>query len=99
MNRETKRLMRKQGQVDAEGSPVAPSQDARKAPSAKPPSMRTTPAQYIREVQDELRKVAWPTRKETVNYSSIVGAALVALTGIIFALNFVLQKGVAFLMK
>lgn len=27
---------------------------------------KTTPAQFVREVRQELSKVTWPTRKETV---------------------------------
>jgi len=99
MNREMKRMMQRQGQVEADGSPAATRPDARRTPTPKPPSQRITPGEYIGEVRDELRKVNWPTRKETVNYSTVVCATLVALSGTIFALNFVLQKGVSFLMK
>ncbi len=99
MNRETKRMMKRQGQIDDQGAPAATPAEARRTPSPKPPGQRTTPGQYVRDVQDELRKVAWPTREETVSFSSIVSVGLVVLTALIFALNFVLQKGAAFLMK
>ena len=41
---------------------------------------RTKPAPVRQEVRAELRKVAWPTRAETINYSIIVFVAVVVLT-------------------
>ena len=43
----------------------------------------------MREVRTELRKVAWPTRQETINYSVIVFIALVVLMAIIGLLDYV----------
>ncbi|HET9731167.1 MAG TPA: preprotein translocase subunit SecE [Acidimicrobiales bacterium] len=48
---------------------------------------RSTPASYLRETRSELRKVAWPSRDEVVNYSAVVLLTLVILVGFIFALN------------
>ena len=98
MNREMKRMMQRQGQVDADGSPAR-----REAP--RPPASRTAtkerigPAEYTRQVRAELRKVAWPTRAEVVNYSIVVLLALVLLTALIFALDYVFAKAVIFLFK
>lgn len=93
MNRQTKRMMQRQGQVDPDGSgaPARPqvSTRARPAPRSAP---RTTPAEFLRQVRAELRKVAWPTRAEVVNYSSVVLVTLVLLISFIFALNFGFQK-------
>jgi preprotein translocase subunit SecE len=50
---------------------------------------RTAPAEYVREVRGELRKVAWPNRAETLNYSAVVGVTLVLVTSLIFVLDFV----------
>ena len=44
--------------------------------------------QFLREVRGELRKVAWPTRPEVVNYSIIVLAAVVVLTAYVAALDY-----------
>ena len=78
MNRETKRMLQRQGQVDAEGNPARSKAQPRRQPS--PQDARTTPAQFLREVRGELRKVAWPTRAETTNYSIIVLVAIILLT-------------------
>jgi preprotein translocase subunit SecE len=55
--------------------------------------------EYGRQVRAELRKVAWPTRAEVVNYSVIVLVALLILMGLIFALDTVFGKAVVFLFK
>ena len=44
--------------------------------------------QFVREVRAELRKVAWPTRPEIINYSIIVLVAVVVLTAYIAALDY-----------
>jgi len=82
MNRETKRMLQRQGQLDAEGNPKA---QRRQAPQPTPAQRekRTSPAEYVREVRAELRKVAWPTRPEVTNYSIIVFVAIVVLTAFV----------------
>ena len=58
MNRQTKRMMAKQGTDKPARA------DAQDAPPAAAPTKekRTGPRQYLCEVRGELRKVAWPTR-------------------------------------
>ena len=70
MNRETKRLMQRQGQMEADGSPAtrkAPANTgtggARQPRSRQQGRKRTTPVQFVREVRDEMRQVAWPSTK------------------------------------
>lgn len=41
-------------------------------------------AQYIRESKEELEKVTWPTRQQTLRYSLLVVAASVGM-GLFFA--------------
>ena len=84
MNRQQKRILRKQGEVDAEGAPVR----TRNRAASAPPE-RTPPVQFLREVRGELRKVAWPSRAETVNYSIVVLVTVVVLTAMIYGLDWV----------
>jgi preprotein translocase subunit SecE len=86
MNRQQKRMLQRQGQVGADGEPVARKRTAPPAPRTK--EERTSPPQFIREVRGELRKVAWPTRSEIINYSIIVFVAVVLLTAYVAALDF-----------
>ncbi len=104
MNRETKRMLQRQGQLGPDGeaasaprtasagrAPRAPRQESEQVGFAR----RTTT--YLREVRGELRKVAWPTRPEVIRYSSIVLVTLVVLTTLIFGLDYLFAKAVFFL--
>ncbi|MDQ3980655.1 MAG: preprotein translocase subunit SecE [Actinomycetota bacterium] len=91
-----KRLMQRQGQIDRDGQP------RREAPTRtapRPAEKRVKAGEYLRQVRAELRKVAWPTRKEVIHYSTIVFVALMILTALIFALDFVFGKGVIWLFE
>jgi preprotein translocase subunit SecE len=91
-----KRLMQRQGQIDRDGTPR---REAPTRPAPRPPDKRVKAGEYLRQVRAELRKVAWPTRKEVIHYSSIVLVALVILTALIFALDFAFGKGVIWLFE
>jgi preprotein translocase subunit SecE len=86
MNRQQKRMLQRQGQMGADGAPAARKRQAPPAP--RPKEERTGPAEFVREVRGELRKVAWPTRSEVVNYSIIVLVAVVLLTAYVAALDY-----------
>ena len=54
LNREQKRhAASARARIDERGAPT-------KAPRQQAQSERVGPAQYLREVRDEMRKVAWP---------------------------------------
>jgi preprotein translocase subunit SecE len=86
MNRQQKRMLQRQGQLGEDGEPAARKRSAPPAP--RPKEQRTTAPQFVREVRGELRKVAWPTRAEVVNYSIIVLVAVVILTAYVAALDY-----------
>jgi preprotein translocase subunit SecE len=97
MNREQRRYLQKQGQIDAEGNPIAtPRSEAR--PPAKPEE-RVSPAQYVREVRTELRRVQWPTRNEVVNYTTVVIVTLIIMTALIAAFDLAFGEGVLKLLE
>jgi preprotein translocase subunit SecE len=95
MNRETKRMLQRQGQLGADGAPARTKPQPRPAP--RPVKERTSPRQYLREVRGELRKVAWPTKEEVARYSVIVLITVVVLTTFIFLLDYAFAKGVFYL--
>ena len=78
MNRQTKRQMAKTGMDKPTRTPPS------KTATATLPKARTTPAQYLREVQGEMRKVVWPTRPEVANSTLIVIIAILIMGGLIF---------------
>ena len=91
MNREQRRLLKRQGQLDESGEPV---RGQRGAPSGAPKAERTGPVQFVREVRGELRKVAWPSRDEVLNYSVVVLFGIVVLTAMIAFLDYFLGEAV-----
>jgi preprotein translocase subunit SecE len=99
MNREMKRRMQRQGQVGEDGTPASAPRKAPVRPAPKPSEQRTSPAQFAREVRSELRKIAWPTRAETLNYSAVVLITLVFLVGLIFLFDLAFAKASLYLFK
>jgi preprotein translocase subunit SecE len=91
MNRQTKRMMARQGT----DKPKAPASRAGAAPPHK--EKRITPGAYLGEVRGEMRKVAWPTKKEVINSTIIVLIAVVVMTTLIFAFDYASSKFVLFL--
>jgi preprotein translocase subunit SecE len=87
-------MLQRLGQVRPDGTP-APRTPPR--PQARPASQRLSPSQYTREVRAELRKVAWPTRPEVVNYTIVVLVTIAILTALIFGLDYVFAKAVLYL--
>ena len=60
---------------------------------------RTGPRQFLHEVNVEMRKVAWPTRETTINYSVVVLVTLAILMALIFGLDLAFSKLALFLFK
>jgi preprotein translocase subunit SecE len=81
LNREQKRHLRRMGALDEKG---APTRVQRQAPRTKE---RVGPAQYLREVRDEMRKVAWPKRDEVIRYSIVVIITVVVYAALVGSLD------------
>jgi len=106
VNRETKRMMQRQGQMEADGSPAtrkpppgASRSSAQARAQASQQRQRTGVAQFFREVRDELRQVAWPTRAELINYTTVVFFTLVLMILMIFLLNYAFGKVILFMFQ
>jgi preprotein translocase subunit SecE len=86
-------MLQRQGTLGADGEPRV---QRRTPPTPRPQEKekRTSPRQFVKEVRAELRKVAWPTRSEVVNYSIIVFIAVVLLTSFVAALDWVFGESV-----
>ena len=84
LNREQKRLLKRQGAIDEKGAPT-------RAPRQQAVQQRVGPRQYLREVRDEMRKVAWPSRPEVVRYSIIVTSTVVVYTAFVGGLDYGLR--------
>jgi len=85
LNRQQKRMLKRQGALDERGNPAR----AQRQTAARE---RVSPAQYLREVRDEMRKVAWPNRSEVVRYSLIVTVTVLLFTAYVFGIDFGLNR-------
>jgi len=57
-------------------------------------SGRTPLVQFLREVRGELRKVAWPSRKEVTSYTIVVLVTTFVLVGIVWGMDEVIRRAV-----
>ena len=89
--------MQRQG-VGADGA-VAPRRAVTTQDVQRRRRERVGVRQYFREVRDEMRQVAWPSRPEVVNYTTIVVCVLVFMSLLIFGLGFGFSKFVTFLFQ
>jgi preprotein translocase subunit SecE len=105
MNRQQRRLLQRQGQVDEEGAPAVrrpePSERQQRPRPGQPgaPRRRAGAGQFVHEVTVEMRKVAWPTRAETINYSTVVLITLAILMALIFGLDLGFSKLAVYLFQ
>ena len=83
LNREQKRQLKKMGALDESGKP------ARAARPAPKKDERVGARQYLREVREEMRKVAWPKRPEVVRYSIIVVITVVVYTALVGGADYI----------
>jgi preprotein translocase subunit SecE len=81
LNREQKRSLKRMGALDEQGKPTRAPAPVRRNEE------RVTPAQYLREVRDEMRKVAWPKRDEVIRYSIVVIITVVVYSSMIGGLD------------
>jgi preprotein translocase subunit SecE len=92
MNRETKRLLKRQGSIAADGSPVA----RERTPNAPATAQeRTPPLEFLRQVKAELKKVVWPSRPEIINFTTVTMVMLLLVTLVVFLLDLIASKGVS----
>jgi preprotein translocase subunit SecE len=90
MNRQAKRLMQRQKAAEDR---VRAQQQVRRPVTAER-KQRTKPRQFLKEVRQELKKVAWPSRQELWAYTVVVLVSVVVLTAFVFGLDYVFSKGV-----
>ena len=81
LNREQKRALKRMGALNDQGAPV------RNAPVQREKRERVGLLQYLREVREEMTKVAWPKWPEVRRYSIIVFVTVVIFTAYIGGLD------------
>jgi len=84
LNREQKRAMKRMGVLNEQGNPTRTQPQARAKGHDEP---RTGPVTYMREVNDEMKKVSWPKLPEVRRYSMIVLVTVVIFTAYVGGLD------------
>jgi preprotein translocase subunit SecE len=64
------------------------------ASEATAPRERTSAGQFLKEVRSELRKVAWPNRKEVTSYTIVVLVTTLVLVAIVWGMDEVFRRAV-----
>lgn len=59
---------------------------------------KTNPGQFVREVRQELAKVTWPTRKETLVTTAMVFVMVMLVATFFFFVDQLLSVGVEFVL-
>ena len=65
----------------------------------RPAKQKTSPGEFMRQVQAEARKVVWPTRQETITTSIFVGIMMVILALFFLGIDTLFGKLVQFLLS
>ena len=52
----------------------------------------SSPAKFIEEVRNELKKVSWPTKKELTSYTCVVGIAVVIVCALIWVCDTIFAR-------
>lgn len=96
MNRELRRAQARQERLDKKkGGAAASRQQAAQRAAGKGASESTERRgfrQYLREVRQELAKVAWPDRQTLTTYTAVSLIATIALTGYTAGLDLVFKQ-------
>jgi len=80
LNREQKRALKRMGALNEQGAPV---RNARGPQQKAPNEPKVGPVTYIREVREEMNKVAWPKWPEIRRYSLVVLVTVALFTAFI----------------
>jgi preprotein translocase subunit SecE len=96
-NRAQKRLLQRQGTLDAEGQPVLRREERRPTPGQARGGFH--PRQFLDEVMLEMRKVMKPKRPELVNYASVVFFTLAFVMALVYGLDYLYSLGASQLFK
>ncbi|MEZ5174717.1 MAG: preprotein translocase subunit SecE [Acidimicrobiia bacterium] len=92
MNREMRRLQAKEEERAKKRRSEGPRQKKSKQGEKLSLIQRTT--KYFREVRQELKKVAWPSREELTTYSVVVFGVTTILTLVVFGLDWGFNRAV-----
>jgi len=62
-------------------------------------NLYTRARRFLREVRSELKKVMWPTKKETVTFFGVVIGSVLFISGLIWVIDSVFSRGLALIIR
>ena len=99
MNRQYKRMAARQRTTTQDRVDSLRERQRTRAAAPGAAKKRTPPRQFVKEVRQELKKVAWPSRQELLSYTTVVLVAVVVLTALVFGMDFGLANGIIELLQ
>lgn len=72
---------------------------AEKKPAEKKPGVFARLKKYFRDTKSEVKKVAWPTKQQTINNTGVVIACIVVVGAFIGVLDAIFTYGLQALLK
>lgn len=60
---------------------------------------KTSMSTYFKGVKAEMKKVSWPTKKELLNYTTVVVALSIVVSIIVWVLDIIINYGLQFIIK
>ncbi|MDH3426152.1 MAG: preprotein translocase subunit SecE [Acidimicrobiia bacterium] len=91
MNRELRRLNEKEEKRQRQQRAKGAAQRVKKE--------RVGIRQFLREVRQELNRVAWPTRQEVMTFTTVTVITTASLTAIVFGMDFVFKQTILELIR
>ena len=91
MNREMRRLQAKE-EERAKKKRADGSRPQKKSPKDQNLSIFARLKKYMREVRQEMKKVAWPSNEELMTYTIVVFGMTTILTVVVFGLDWAFNK-------
>ncbi|GMQ94280.1 MAG: hypothetical protein BMS9Abin12_1767 [Acidimicrobiia bacterium] len=91
MNREMRRLQAKE-EERAKKKRADSSRQGKKSKKDRDLGFFQRVQKYIREVRQELKKVAWPSREELITYSVVVFGMTTVITLIVFGMDWAFNR-------
>ena len=76
-----------------------PGKPAKIAKKSSKPGVFSRIAKWFRELRSEAKKVIWPSRKQVVNNTVVVIATVVVVGAFVWISDYLLQQGVALLLR
>ncbi|GAB6158623.1 hypothetical protein JCM39194_18230 [Desulfotomaculum varum] len=91
---ETSGAENKKDAAPKDAAKAAAKKEPAKAPKASFSERIGSVSKYLRGVQNELKKVHWPSRKEIVTYTAVVLTSVAVLAVVIWVVDSLLSLGV-----